>query len=151
MYCHDRSMYINEDDDSIAYSGTPSSVFCGSVYCDNAEIRDVYDERIDEYRTGYKQYKDLKGSVRYYMNESDNNVLKTPNFVNSAFVRSSVYEDPMGTCLNVFTRFPIDEKHTCLDRAKLTFIEDTSENREQLMSAQMSKINQHSFLWKSTF
>jgi hypothetical protein len=152
MSCLDRSLCLNKSTgEFIAYSGTPSNVFCGSAFCDRAKILDVYDKRVNEYKTGYKPYEELRGSIRYYMNESDNNVLKTPNFVNSAFVHSSVYKDPLDTCLNVFTRFPIDETHKCLDRAKLTFIEDTSENREQLMNAQMSKMNQQTFLWKSTF
>jgi hypothetical protein len=147
MACLDRSLCLNKrTSDFIAYSGTPSNVFCGSAFCDRAKILDVYDKRVDEYRTGYKPYEELRGSVKYYVNESDNNVLKPPNFVNSAFVYSSVFRDPADTCSQVFTRFPIVES-PCPSRAKLTFIEDTSENREQLVSLQMSKMNKQQFYW----
>jgi len=105
-------------------------------------------QNIYEYKDGdkfkpqtYNYYYDIKGGqIEYHPYRRtviDN--FKNPNFINEAYIKSNVYQDPMGSIKPQYERYETKNK-VVVDQ--LTWMMDSNEWREQLMARQMRKDNE---------
>lgn len=100
------------------------------------KLNEIYNSNLNNYKTGYKKYQDIKeGQILYYINKSQN-PFYYPVFSNPDQVYNSLYEDPMGTFTSVYTRVPLSQ-HDNLEN--LSWINDSQKFRHDLMASQMSK------------
>ena len=120
----------------------------------NANITEktVYtDPTLKEYGKKYKTYNDVKaGQILYYIDESIEDTLYNPIFINSANVDGIMYKDPMGSFKPQYLRTPIKktnllETKNDTNHGQLTWIRDSQETREDLIALQMSKMNQQKY------
>ena len=112
-------------------------------------LRQIYtDSRMKEYGKNYRSYRDINtGQIVYYVDKSIESAFFEPNFVTKAQMKATLYRDPMGEIKPQFERYPI-EKVNHLNTTKceydggLSWISDSQEFRQDLMSYQMRKNNQ---------
>lgn len=110
------------------------------------DIHDYKDANKSRARV-YKTYKDItSGNIQYYTeNRPVSQIYSTPNFSNDSVIVANMYKDPMNSHKAQYTR--IQTKNNLTNQ--LTFIQDTSEAREELMALQMRKMNQN--VYQSTW
>ena len=115
---------------------------------DGVKLKDVYNENLRGYGTGYRTYSDITaGQITYYDDKSISEPFFTPLFENKARMVSTLYQDPMSAMKPQYKRIPL-EKNKCHDTKDRTFskglswIQDSNETREDLMSLQMRKHNE---------
>lgn len=100
---------------------------------------------LDNYGKVYNGYSDIKaGDIVYYIDNEQKNAYFEPNFTISSIVNGSVYKDPMGSLKPQYERVPIkhnDPLNTNRDNymGSLSWIQDTTEHREDMLAHQMSK------------
>ena len=106
------------------------------------KLKDIYtDPRMVNYGQKYNNYSDIKvGQIMYYVD----NDIKSP-FFNQLFTNESVtvgtnYIDPMSSLKPEYKRIPVKE-FPKRSSGCLSFIDDTSETREDLLSLQMRPNN----------
>jgi hypothetical protein len=110
------------------------------------------DPSLPNYRTGfYNSYKDINsGDIFYYIDTSIEDAFFLPNFTNASNVQGNIYIDPMSAVLPVYERSPI-KNNNLLDTKNrnystgLSFLNDTSESREDIMSKQMYRTNKNRY------
>lgn len=108
------------------------------------KLTDVYtDKSLNYYGRGYKTYSDINaGQIVYYNNHEYEDPLFFPNFTKSAYVSGKLYRDPMGSFKSEYHRKPVthnnhlDTKNRSYD--ELSWIQDSTEQREDLMARQMA-------------
>jgi hypothetical protein len=112
------------------------------------------DESLNNYGQGYSTYSDINaGNITYYIDKSIRDPFYSPNFTTPAYVYGKLYIDPMGAFKPRYERVPVkcnnplDTKKNIYD-GELSWIQDSGEHRQDLMSHQMSKQNQQK--WSST-
>jgi hypothetical protein len=120
----------------------------------SANIREktIYtDPTMKEFGKKYGTYGDIKaGQILYYFDESIEDTLFNPLFVNNANVDGSLYKDPMGGMKPDYSRTPVkipdllETKHDN-NHGELTWIRDSQESREDLLSLQMNRNNQRKY------
>lgn len=116
-------------------------------------LNEVYTkpELVNYGKRGYKNYHDIKaGQILYYIDESIEDSLFEPVFENNAYVDSYVYVDPMGSVKPQYPREPVINTNVMItendpNHGQLTWMRDSLEYREDLMAAQMSKMNQQKY------
>jgi hypothetical protein len=121
------------------------------------KMSEIYtDPRMKNYGQRYKNYGDIRaGQIVYYVDESIQDPYATPNFVMKANVKSQLYQDPMSSIKPVYVR-----EYKCEDKINstrnkfkygLSWLEDSTRHKEDLMSLQMSKMHEQSWMnrWKS--
>lgn len=94
----------------------------------------------NDFRTRlYRSVKDIKvGDVTYYPEKRQiEDVFASPNFVNDSKIDASLYFNPMGSKMNEYKR---TQKKNNLE-TQLTWIQDTTSHREDMMALQMRKMN----------
>lgn len=107
---------------------------------------------LDNYGQYYSSYADINaGDIQYYVDTSIQQPFFEPNFATSNGVISSVYQDPMGAIKPQYDLKSIK----CDDptgprrnnyRGTLSFIQDTMDHRQDLMSKQMYKTNEQRYV-----
>jgi len=103
---------------------------------------------LDFYGQNYKTYNNINaGQILYYTDTEIENAFFSPNFVSTASPISFIYKDPMGSIKPQYFRIPINNNNLIgqFPREKypggLSFIDDSTNHREDIMSLQMSLIN----------
>ena len=111
-----------------------------------------YDTKLNNYGQNYKSYKDINaGQITYYIDDTISQPFFNPNFVSPANIDGVLYKDSMDSIKPqyVYSKIKNDNPITTSKRSnysyKLSSLEDTTNNREDLMSLQMSKINQQKY------
>lgn len=106
------------------------------------------DVKLNCYGQNYKTYSDIsEGQINYYIDNSISDAFYKPNFLNKAYSIGTMYKDPMGAMKPQYDRVPKIQKD-CLDTIEggydggLSWIEDSSEHREDLLARQMRKRNE---------
>lgn len=113
------------------------------------KLANVYDESMNAYgRSLYSNYYDINaGQIEYYIDRTQEDAFFQPNFSTSAQMVGTMYKDPMGAMKPQYDRYPI----TCSDHlntkrkrydGSLSWIRDSEEHRQDLLSRQMRKINE---------
>ena len=110
------------------------------------------DKNLDNYGQNYNTYSDInEGQILYYINHSREDPFYRPLFVNSVDVTGVLYKDPMGALKPRYERVPLvkdnpigqtrDNYEGCL-----SWIQDSTEHREDLMAKQMNVRNQQRWM-----
>lgn len=108
-------------------------------------------KKLDGYGQKYNGYFDTTGGqIVYYIDKSIQDPFFSPNFVTSARAYGTLYRDPMGAMKPQYTRKPLkcsDPLNTQKDSYEggLSWIQDSMEHRQDLMSLQSRKRNQERF------
>lgn len=101
-------------------------------------------------KTVYNNFNEIKGGEIEYLPERrgvlDN--FRSPNFQNTAFIQSKLYKDPMGSLKPEYTRIQT-KNNLVVDQ--VTWMQDSCEWREEIISRQMRKDNQTRFDPKLNF
>ena len=105
------------------------------------------DKSLIDYGKNYKSYADIDaGQITYYIDNSTKDAFYSPVVTTSARTIGSLYKDPMGALKPHYERQPLIEVNHLETKRKsrggLTWMKDTDAHREDLMSRQMTKINQ---------
>ena len=93
----------------------------------------------------YHSVKDIQsGYIKYFPeNRPIEAVFSQPNFVNDCKIDGSLYMNPMGSTMPEYNRTLT--KSNLKNPKQLTWIQDSSEQREEIMSLQMRKMNRSKF------
>lgn len=109
----------------------------------------AHDTKLDGYGQNYRTYSDINaGQIQYYVNNQDADPFYEPNFTQFASVDGKLYTDPMTSTRPQYYRNPVyGDKHIggstkAEYRGGLSFIQDTMDHREDLMSQQMGIYNE---------
>jgi hypothetical protein len=113
-------------------------------------LRDVNtDENLNKYGQNYKEYGDVNaGQIMYYTDSSIEEPFFPPVFSTSANVTSYLYKDPMGAMKPHYKRNPLTcDNPITSSRCKgyeggLSWMEDSNNHRDDIISLQMAKMNQ---------
>jgi hypothetical protein len=109
-------------------------------------LKDVYSEKLRGYGKSYKNYADIKeGQIMYYQDKSIEGPYFAPNFSIPSVNKTVMYRDPMGGVSAEYPRMmgyqnPL-QSGCQKDEYGLTFLRDTHLHREDIMTAQMAKMN----------
>ena len=108
------------------------------------KLKDIYNKELENYGQNYKNVSDINaGDILYY----DNNLIKkkafyTPIFDTNTYNNYSLYKDPMDNISIQNKRIPL-RNHNYMsvkdfknEETKLSFIADTEEHRQDLLSLQ---------------
>lgn len=105
------------------------------------------DSKMELYRTKvYQDYTDIKAGNRlYYIPDTHSDAYYLPNYTIPMNMEGVLYKDPMGAIIPYYIRTPLIT-YDVLDTKKnnygeLTWIRDTQENREDMMSLRTRYIN----------
>lgn len=105
------------------------------------------DKSLINYGKGYRTYSDINaGQYMYYIDKSIEDVFFNPIFSKSAIMEGTMYKDPMGAMKPQYDRKPLkcnnpfDSKRNY--EGGLSWIQDSEEHRQDLLSKQMRKFNQ---------
>jgi hypothetical protein len=115
-------------------------------------LKDVYtDPTLEEYgKTYYKTYSDINaGQILYYVDKSIADPFFSPIFAIPAETRGGVFKDPMGGMKPQYDRTPLAHQNPVNTKTNnyngLSWIDESNEHREDLMSRQMWRRNQESW------
>ena len=108
------------------------------------ELKNLYsDNKLSGYGKNYKSYKDINaGQILYYTDSNFSNPFYGPNFGTNYRIIGDVYRDPMDGLEIQYKRIP------CVKPSQmkgLSELNDTSFNRDDLMSGYSSQINKYSY------
>ena len=112
----------------------------------------VYNKKLQGYGQGYETYSDINaGNILYYTDKSREDPYYSPLFSQPARVATVVYKDPMGAMKTEYPRIVEQTKligdNQCDNQGYcLSWIRDSQQHREDLLSAQMSTINQQRWM-----
>lgn len=109
----------------------------------------IYNNSLKNYGDDYKTYTDVSyGDVLYYNDVSIEKPFFSPVFVNPSTVKGELMQTPMSSLEPQYKRFTQRENALITKRPKgsygesgLSFIHDSQEQREDIISKQMSQIN----------
>ena len=111
------------------------------------------DKNLDNYGQNYSSYADINaGQIMYYIDKPLAPAYHKPVFDISADVYRSVYQDPMGALDSTYDRVPDNQtdpinQHVDKYEGCLSFIQDSAEHRQDIISKQMSTQNREK--WSS--
>jgi len=96
----------------------------------------------------YHSVKDIQsGYIKYFPEKrAIEEIFSKPNFVNDCKVDGSLYMNPMGSTMPEYNR--TFTKSNLKNPKQLTWIQDSSEQLEEIMSLQMRKMNRSKFVNK---
>jgi hypothetical protein len=108
-------------------------------------------ESLRGYGQNYRTYSDINaGQIYYYIDKSIEDPFFSPNFTIPAQTNGLLYRDPMGGMDPEYNREPLT-KRDCLNTKNsnyiggLSWMEDTTEHREDILSKQMSRQNREKY------
>jgi len=105
------------------------------------------DKRLDNYGKSYRTYSDINaGHITYYVDNSIKDPFFEPIYTIPTHITGKLYKDPMDSFKPQYerqfsTKDPINSEK-CLYNGCLSWMEDSQEHREDLMSKQMRKHNE---------
>ena len=105
------------------------------------------DKNLNNYGKSYNTYSDIKaGQITYYIDKSIKDPFFSPLFSTPINSQGILYRDPMGSFKAQYEREPLNSNDPINTDKKyykggLSWIEDSQEHREDLLSKQMSKYN----------
>ena len=106
------------------------------------------DPMLDGYGQGYKGYEDVNaGQIMYYIDHSIEDPFFVPTFALSAEATGLLYRDPMGAMKPQYDRVPLRRDDPLGPQRNnyvggLSWMQDSLEQREDIMARQMSRSNQ---------
>uniref|UniRef100_A0A6C0LWS5 Uncharacterized protein n=1 Tax=viral metagenome TaxID=1070528 RepID=A0A6C0LWS5_9ZZZZ len=109
------------------------------------------DKGLDNYGQNYNDYSSINaGQIMYYNDKSIEDPFFNPNFVTTAKTTAINYKDPMGSIKPQYTRSPLKAlRHVGPTRNNydgcLSWIQDSTGFREDIMALQMKKGNQQKY------
>ena len=111
------------------------------------KLKDIYtDPSLDNYGKRYRNYADIKtGQIMYYFDKSISGNYFNPVFVNESVAVGRNYRDPMDSYKPSYERLPVKDKNRQGYKECLSFLADTNESREDLISFQMKKMNRQKY------
>lgn len=117
---------------------------------DSIKLADIYTDPSMKYygKTEYSSYSDVNaGQILYYIDRSIEDAFYEPIFQNNAYVKGELYKDPMDSMKPQYNRTPVYNDNflnTKRDnyRGRLSWIEDSNEQREDIIALQQRKYNQ---------
>lgn len=94
----------------------------------------------------YHSVKDIQsGYITYFPDKRPiEEVFTKPNFVNDSKIEGSLYMNPMGSTMPEYNR-TFTKSNLQKNPKQLTWIQDSTEQREEIMSLQMRKMNRSKF------
>lgn len=111
----------------------------------------LVDNNLDNYGQNYKNYEDIKeGNILYYIDHTIEDAYFRPNFTIPSNINAFVYKDPMGSFKPQYNRKPVSCRNVLDSKSNhyeggLSWMADSLEQREDIMSLQMSKRNQQRY------
>ena len=105
------------------------------------------DKSLDNYGKSYKTYSDIKaGHITYYVDKSIKDPFFDPIYTIPAHITGELYKDPMDSFKSQYERHflnrdPINSVN-CSYNGCLSWIQDSQEHREDIISKQMRKHNE---------
>lgn len=141
--------YISSDP-RLIYSPYGTTMILDTVPMDSSiKLGDIYDDpRLKNYGRDYRTYSDISaGQISYYIDKSIEEPFFSPNFISSTEVKAELYKDPMSSIKPEYNRYPLKNDNPITSEKRkfdycLSWIQDSTEFREDLMSKQMSKHNE---------
>lgn len=118
---------------------------------DGVKLADVYDDKLTNYGQKYKGYEDVNaGQISYYVDKSISEPFFQPIFARNARMFATLYQDPMGSMKPQYDRQPLNRFNPIDTKNRvyyggLSWIEDSCESREDIISRQMRKTNQQKY------
>ena len=109
------------------------------------------EETLDNYGQKYKDYSDINaGYITYYVNKKYTDAFYSPTFGSSANVYGTLYKDPMDSLKPQYNRESLKQNNVLNTQRKsydgcLSWINDSNNFREDLISKQMRKRNQERY------
>lgn len=129
------------------------TVFNKPPYTGNVNVGDVcHDEIYSDQFSGiggvYENYSSIQGGqIQYYIDSTTMNPYYTPNFITPALVQGVDFVDPNLAVKPQYERFPAQNYSWNRDYDECdSFTHDTLEFRQDIMSKQMRKQNQQSYV-----
>lgn len=101
----------------------------------------------EKYKTGFSRYKDLQGQIVYYVDNELATPFPSPVFENEAAVMGYNFVTPMNGIEPRYERNPLKCKNCLQTRCRcdylggLSWIDDSNEQREDIIALQMGRIN----------
>jgi hypothetical protein len=146
--CCPETQYFSRD--PRLWSGTHAqyTTFSHPPIDHTTKLKDIYDKKLKYYGKGYKTYSDISaGNIVYYIDKSQEDAYYKPLFSHPAETQKRIYVDPMGGVKPEYPRSihynnPINDTTFDNDPFCLSFIKDTQNHRQDILAANMSKINQ---------
>ena len=110
------------------------------------------DKKLDNYGQYYKTYSDINaGQIMYYINKEQEDPFTSPLFSSSGNTEGILYKDPMGAIKpqysfkNIKNDNPLTTSERNNYEGKLSWIEDTTNHRQDLMALQQRKNNEQNW------
>lgn len=108
------------------------------------------DPKLNGYGQCYKNYSDVDaGQVTYYVNKEREDPFYPPVFSTPAYTVGEMYQDPMGALKPQYNRYTGIPQGPCNDQecydGCLSWIQDSSGHREDIISKQMRKRNEQRY------
>jgi hypothetical protein len=106
------------------------------------------DKNLNNYGKSYRTYSDINaGQITYYIDKSIKDPFFSPLFSTPISSQGILYRDPMGAFKAQYEREPLISNnpintHKNYYKGGLSWIEDSQEHREDLLSKQMRKHNE---------
>jgi hypothetical protein len=115
------------------------------------DLKDVYSEKFRNYGKPKQNYNQIiEGDIIYYQDKSIQNPYFAPNFINQSSNKIQEYRDPMGAIKTEYPKafvYPntVNDQMCATstpDYHCLSWMRDSVMQREDIMTAQMAKMNQ---------
>ena len=109
----------------------------------------VYSPELNKWTTGFKRYVDMtQGQITYYLDHNISSPFHGPIFENNAKIVAGVEVNPMNSIQPRYQRTPTKCRNLletaackCSYNGGLSWIEDSNEQRENIIASQMGKAN----------
>ena len=150
----------NETCNSIAYTNLDPRLYSAArnqrLVLDNPPIQSKRnlnminnDTSLNSYGKRYTDYQSINaGQIVYYLNNSTKGVDLTPVFTTPSYIHGYDYKDPMDSIKPQYVRTPLINTSKCNTGNKqgnLSFINDTTAHREDIMHYQMAVNNRQKY------
>lgn len=148
--CCDKETYITNDPRLISVAHNGQYLLLDRPPINGAvNMSDLYTPKFDYHARYYADYSDVdSGQIMYYIDGDIKDPLFTPLYVNPSNVTGYVYKDPMDSYKPYYYREPANKVNVYKTNSnspdkynELTWIRDSQESREDLMSKQMDLTN----------
>lgn len=109
------------------------------------------DKSLTNYGQHYNGYKDINaGQIVYYINKERQEPFFSPLYTTPAYTYGNLYQDPMGSIKPEYNRVPLKynnplDTHKQTYDGELSWIQDSTSHREDMLSKQMARTNQQRY------
>jgi hypothetical protein len=147
-----KTQYISADPRLISVPHAQSLVLDRPPIQSNIRLSQLTtDKKLNNYGQNYSGYSSINaGQIMYYVDKSIQEPFYNPNFSTSTQTYSTLYKDPMDSIKPQYVRKPFSSENPLLVkrdnyRGGLSWIQDSMDHREDIISRQMSKINRERY------